>query len=182
MRFREIAAPTHGLIRAYHGTKTKFTAFDPNRAADGHAQEGCGFYFTTSERDARRYVGADGHVLVCDLDVHKVLPPQRWFPSDELRILMRGAPDLDETLLNWDEDPVRAFTMAMRSMAQGEGAMACLQNVWYDFYRDHPAAFLTNVAKLGYGGSLIPREDENGESIVHIVMYDVNKIRIVETR
>jgi len=36
-----------GLIRAYHGTPHQFDVFNPEHAADEHAQEGAGFYFTT---------------------------------------------------------------------------------------------------------------------------------------
>ena len=121
-------------------------------------------------------------MLVVDLDLQRELPLVGRANPKEVERLMRQAPDLEDSLMNWDEDPERAFKAALAAMLKQTGPKAVFESVWYDFYRDDPAAYLRNVAALGYGGSLIPREDENGESIVHIVMYDVNKIRIVETR
>jgi hypothetical protein len=171
-----------GLIRAYHGTPHQFDAFDPEHAADGHAQEGAGFYFTTHLPDAETYATEKGRVLVVDLDVSRELAVRGKVNPKHVETLMRQAPDLEDTLTNWDENPDRAFRMALSAMLKGDGPKACFENVWYDFYRDAPADYLRNVAALGYGGTLIPKALPDGGQFFHIVMYDVAKVHVIETR
>jgi len=85
---------------------------------------------------------------------------------------MQQAPDLADTLTNWAEDPKEAFQNAFQAMMQQDNPHQAFMSVWYDFYRGHEAAYLTNMTKLGYDGVVIPQHD----GVVHVVMFSPEKI------
>jgi hypothetical protein len=142
----------------FHGAKVRFGRFDPSKAADGHAQEGCGFYFTSERSDAWTHAAPGGAILSARLRIDRLLPSAGRVSVTEVRRLVKASPVLNDLLINWDEDPDRAFDMAVHSMmSSGTGPKAVFDQIWYDFYRDHPAAYLTAVTGLGYDGAVISR-------------------------
>jgi hypothetical protein len=161
----------------FHGAKVRFGRFDPSKAADGHAQEGCGFYFTSERSDAWTHAAPGGAILSARLRIDRLLPSAGRVSVTEVRRLVKASPVLNDLLINWDEDPDRAFDMAVHSMmSSGTGPKAVFDQIWYDFYRDHPAAYLTAVTGLGYDGAVIPRPG----GITHVVMFNLDKIEIIE--
>lgn len=163
----------------YHGTPFDFTTFDPKRAADGHAQEGCGFYFTSSREDALRYASG-GFLFTVDLLIDRELALKGKAKRSEVEKLMRSAPNLEDTLMNWDEDPNRAFQAALTNMMSATSPKECFEQVWWDFYRSATEEYLHNVSALGYGGTIIPKApDSDGTPVFHVVMYNAHKIKII---
>lgn len=166
--------------RFYHGAKVAFDAFDPARAADGHAQEGCGFYFTSDRDDAIHYAGSTGYLLTVELRIDRQLPLTGRARRQDVEALMRASPELDSTLENWDENPSRAFAAALNGMMSRGTPKEVFEQVWWDFYRSHPAEFLAEVSRLGYDGTVFPRSAlRDGTPVQHVVMYNVEKIKIV---
>jgi len=172
------------VIRAFHGTPHDFGAFDPARAADGHAQEGAVFYFTTSAPDAAGYAGEGGRVLVVELDVGREPPargPVTAAHRRDAEALVRRAPDLANTLTNWDENPARAMAAATRAALSAETPKGVFESVCYEFFRGNPAAFSMGMSDLGYGGTVLERApDADGAPVRRVLMYDPAKIRVVD--
>lgn len=164
------------LIDAWHGTKERFERFDPAHAADGHARLGCGFYFTSSRDDARTYAGEDGRLLKVRLTIRRELSTKGVARRDEVEKLMRGSPEFEDVLQNWDERPGVAFSASLRSvMSAGPGPRAVMEQVWYDFYRNSPEAFMQNMTALGYDGF----QEKLESGVVHTIMFNVNAVEIL---
>ena len=51
----EVAKEKGYNIKAYHGSKNKFTVFDKNRIGQGNDQYGSGFYFASDSESAQYY-------------------------------------------------------------------------------------------------------------------------------
>jgi hypothetical protein len=176
MLMTEVIHKTKPPMVLYHGTTKQFDVFDPNRAADGFTKEGCGFYFTTDRQDARGYAFPKGRLLTCELQINRLVPLKGRIKQQEVETIIKAAPDLDDTLTNWDENPRIAFRNAVRSMIEcSDSPKEVFEQIWYDFYRKNPADFLTQMVRLGYDGCVIPRVD----GVSHVVMYNVAKIKIV---
>jgi hypothetical protein len=156
----------------YHGAKTVFDRFDPAHSADGHAQEGPGFYLTSDPRDAAMY---GQHIMRLRLKVNKLLPTTGRVKADEVERVMRAAPDLVDVLMNWDENPHRALRAALQSIMRQGDPKSIFEQVWYDFYRDAPAAWLHQMVALGYTGILVPKA--NG--VKHFICYDADALTVL---
>ena len=73
------------------------------------------------------------------------------------------APDLADTLTNWDERPDRALRMSLDAICSQENAKEAFESVWFDFYHDHADQYLTNMVKLGYTGVRVGK---------HLIVFD----------
>lgn len=156
----------------YHGAKIVFDRFDPEHSADGHAQEGPGFYLTTDPNDAATY---GQHIMKLRLTVNKLLPTAGRVKPAEVERVMRASPDLEDVLMNWDENPNRAMRAAVQSMLSQDDPKSVFEQVWYDFYRNDPAAWLHQMVALGYTGILIPKA--NG--VKHFICYDADALTLL---
>lgn len=140
-------------------------------------QEGPGFYFTSSEQDAQRYVTDQGELYKVELNLKKTVPLEGTIPALQIKKLIQMAPNLEETLMDWDENPEKAFRDAYSSILNyTKNPHDAFQQVWYDFYHRYGADvdYLQNMVKLGYDGVLIQKAD----SVTHAVVFNPNSIKI----
>lgn len=159
----------------FHGRTVPSKEFDLNRTGrqDANDAEGPGFYFTSCEKDARGYSGATGVIIKANLKLRKLTPKKA--KMSELSFLIKNAPDYVNTLTNWDENPKKAFDLAVKN-AFNDGA-PYLQ-VWIDFYRYSPAEYLKNMVKLGYDG----HEATWTKGLRHMIVYNPKAIGIIESK
>ena len=159
----------------YHGSPKKFLDFSSEflGSGRGHDQEGPGFYFTNDEADARGY---GGYVLRVHLTLNRVVRLKGRIPDSQIRKMLDHAPDLADTLTNWDENPRIAYRNAVEAIKRYDSPHQAFQTIWYDFYRGHEAQYLKNmVTILGYDGVVVPKN--NG--VQHAIVFDPSKIQII---
>lgn len=162
----------------YHGSPINLTgtnrpSYDFLGSGRGYDQEGPGFYFTSDESDARNY---GKHILRAHLTLNRLVRLKGRILDGQIRKMLDNAPDLADTLTNWDENPRVAYRNAMEAIKRYDSPHQAFQTIWYDFYRGHEAQYLTNMVKLlGFDGVVIPR----GEGIEHAVVFDPSKIQII---
>lgn len=171
-------------ITVYHGGRHRITTFKPEWLGKGagHDQEGPGFYFTSSEVNARAYAeGVGGFIHTVVLSPRKLLKKTDRTKPSEVKKLMEWAPDLEYKLENWGEDPKKAFDEAFRMICSSNSkAVDAFQQVWYDFYRYDGADYLSSLVALGYDGHIVPgrRAAYTNEDITHYVIYNPKVIRV----
>lgn len=156
----------------YHGSPKAFEKFDYKYLGTGKGwdQEGPGFYFTNSDKDVAHY---GSNVYKVKLKLRKVVPLKGRTKRKEVETMLRAAPDLADTLTNWDENPVRAFRMAVEAIMRDENPHQAFQTVWYDFYRNDSAQYLKNMVDLlGYDGVVVPRT----EGVIHVIVFSPDAI------
>ena len=175
MRFRAWLEDTW-----FHGSPDAIKQFDYTYIGKGHDQEGPGFYFTSSEEDAKGY---GGQTVKAELKLDKVVPLEGEVPAKEIEAILGQAPELKEALSDWGED----YEAGVNSMAFREALNAILQystsphdafqQVWIDFYArtGHDDQYLKNMTALGYDGVIVPKR--NG--VVHAVVFSPENIRIL---
>lgn len=159
----------------YHGTEQSFDWFSDKfigakcgeiKPGGGLDQEGPGHYFTTSEADARRY---GPRVFKVRINFARVVPETGRPLIRELETAMRKAPRLDLHLTNWDEDPKRAFRIALDAIVKyTTGPRDAFLQVWIDFFRHDELAFIRAMKSLGYTGCVIDRV-----GCQHAIIYDL---------
>lgn len=163
----------------YHGTKSRFEHFDP-AFVDGEGaldQNGPGFYFTNSIEEAAGYAGGDGVILECVLTPRKLIKQRGVVSEDLVNTLIKNAPNLEDSLSNWDEDPQRAFRMALNAMIVPGNPKETYENVWGDFYmrNNNSKYYMKLMSDYKYDGVIVPMS----ESKQHIIMLNEAKIKIV---
>ena len=154
---------------AYHGTNATFSQFDPEFTGKGNDQNGPGFYFTLDPQEARFY----GDIIMeVDLNLRKLVPLDGALQWSELETILKAAPDLEETLTDWGETTPKAFKTALESVIKyATGPKDAFEQIWYDFYRRHPAEWLSQMVKLGYDGVQIGN---------HVIVFNPDSINILE--
>lgn len=156
----------------FHGSPKQFNQFSYTYVGQGNDQEGPGFYFTDKEVNAQHY----GKVYKANLTLNKTVPLKGRINRREIKQMMRWAPDLEDTLTNWAENPNIAFQKAFDVIVNQNNPHQAFMSVWYDFYRGNEALYLQNMTKLGYDGVIIPQPDGSN----HVVMFSPDKIQIVQ--
>lgn len=138
----------------------------------GHQQEGPGIYFSNSEKDARMY----GNVMKVELNFRKTVPVQGAIPRQEIETMMRQAPDLEDVLMDWGEDPNQAFQAALQGMLQCTGPHDAFQQVWIDFYHrgNYDQEYLNNMVALGYDGVIVPKD-----GVVHAIVFNPQTVQVI---
>ena len=165
----------------YQGRSVNSTEFN-HKFIDqkGNRQDGPGFYFTRSEEDARQYATGDqGIVLKCILTPKKLVSRDKEFSNKELEKIMKMSPNFQDYLMNWDENPNKAFKMAFEQFSNMDDSVELVQSLWADLYDEEDIAFLNNMIKLGYDGteSLTTTWDHP-----HVIIFNPNVIEVVETK
>jgi len=165
-------------VTLYHGSKEKLTSFDLARVGKGNDQEGPGFYFTNSRKDALAYANPNGYLHAVKVTARKLVPLKGKVNAKDIEALLRKAPNLDDKLLNWDEDKDTAFSKALSGILQyTKNPQDAFQQVWYDFYKGDEAAFLKEVVALGYDAA-IPDPAKRGGA-THVVVFNPAVIKVV---
>lgn len=166
------------MLTVFHGMTADFDAFTDDFVGNGNDQEGPGIYLTTDEADAQFYCRGNGVLYTVEMELRKTVSTKRKASKREVEKMMRAAPDLDDTLQNWDENKGEAFRQALAAMLKNEPAHAAFQSVWYDFYRNAPVQYLRNmVGLLGYDGVIVPKE-----KVTHFIVFNPAVLRIVSKR
>lgn len=160
----------------YHGSNSIIEKFDFAHIGTGTGvyQEGPGFYFTSDPEDAKKY---GKYVKKYLLHMNKLVSLTGRVPVSQIRKLIDAAPNLSETLTNFDEDPIKAKNMALNMIIQNTPFQAFL-SVWGDFYmreENGDALYLRNMIKFKYDGVLIPRNNLN-----HVIVFNPSKIQEIQ--
>jgi hypothetical protein len=158
----------------YHGRSVDSEKFDLSYVGRDEAkdQEGPGFYFTNDKKDAAGYAHPSGVILTVKLTPRKLVSNTEPAPIKDIAYLIDKAPDKENTLMNWDENPAKALKMATKAM-MAETAKQTFENIWFDFYRNEPKQFLENLVHLGYDGHYAERTSQ------HIIIYNPRIIKVI---
>lgn len=155
----------------YHGRKVHATEFNLDKTGNGNDESGPGFYFSSDLKDAASYAYPNGIVIKAELNLRKLTPEK---PNKlDIHTLIRAAPNLADTLTNWDENPNKAFKQAFDVIMKVDDPY---QQVWIDFYKHYPAEYLKNMMQLGYDG----HESKMPKSVRHMVVYNPKAIKMLE--
>jgi len=155
----------------YHGSPKEFDAFSLDFVGDGLDQHGPGFYFTSSYDNAFMYGNVKKYIVTID----KEPKLKGGINREEIKKLMKWAPDLEDSLTNWAENPKIAFDKAFNAMINTDSQYNAFLNVWYDFYRNNTKQYLINISKLGYDGIIL----NQNQGIKYYIMFNPNKIKKV---
>lgn len=159
-------------LELYHGSNNEIKKFDYKYVGKGNDQEGVGFYLTNSKDDAKRY---GKYVYEVEVYYRKLVPTSGRKNLSDLRYLIVNAPESEETVLNWDENPKVGYQKATQAIAQfTKNPHDMFMQVWYDFYRYSPKEYLKNMVKLGYDGVLINK----GMGLKHFIAFDPDKLKL----
>lgn len=153
----------------YHGSNSVFDKFDLKYvgSASDNFQEGPGFYFTSSLEEAKHF---GKYVKKYFLHIKKAVPLTGKMKIREVKFMIQNAPDYLEDLTNFDEDPRKAFDMAVMSYSQHDPHDG-FQTIWNDFYKNENSAYLLNMIKLKYDGVIKPNN-----STTHVIVFNPNVI------
>ncbi len=163
-------------IRAYHGSTHKIDKFDLSQVDNPAAnhEQGPGLYFTTEEKDALNYAKGNGYLYTVDIRIVKQLSRTKPFEYTALERLINKAPDLADTLSNWDESPSRAKNMLINSLLD-ESKHEAYQTLWHDVYGGESKALIQRLIVWGYDGVVIPKNIGS-----HILVINPARIKVVE--
>ena len=160
----------------YHGTPHDFEWFDLNAIGSGNDTEGPGIYFSTDLTDARSYAFPNGYVWTVRLHLRGLLPLSGPVNRRQAEQMLREAPDLVDDLTNWDENPKKAFQIALNGMLSQGSPKEVFEQIWYDFYRRKPALWLEKLVKFGYDGFIVGRSGQTK----HAVVFNLDSIEVVK--
>lgn len=142
---------------------------------DGNGTEryGPGIYFFDREDFAKGY----GPVHTYRINVK-----DNWFVTPRSRVAdyyqsalkwIKRAPDYEDTLSDWGENPDKAMRAAARALVESEDPVDFYLSIWYEFYRNYPKEFMDSAVKAGVSGL---RVDWSEEAKV-LVLYDTSLAR-----
>jgi hypothetical protein len=166
----------------YHGRLNKVKDWSTLKVGGvGHDQNGPGIYFTSSLKDARQYAYPNGYVYQVTLTPKKFMPTSGSANkiSGVVKTLINKAPDLADTLTNWDENPTKAkWALINGALKSGEdNPNEAVQQVWYDCYRYHGTEWMQELVKLGYDGVMV---DPAQFAAQHVVVWNPKIIHVVK--
>lgn len=191
------------LMRAYHGSSTRFDKFSIDYIGNGHDQYGPGFYCTTDMADAAMYAGGpNGGIAVLSVfgsGFGKIINvggegPQFVLSRSEVTDLISAAPDKESVFGCWDEGDGETNLLLKASNSYHDrqyyrgncttrstsaSGFDVLQEIWMDFYHRHgkkgDQAFVAKMIDMGFDGLCVRLNDPN---IAHIVIYNPECITI----
>lgn len=171
----------------FHGTSVSFECFDSSFIGFGNDELGSGFYFTNDWSTAVGYAGRSDDetavptILTVDLAITSPLPPHGGVGAEQIRHIIKNAPDYVETLWNFGdvdydgEEAVMRTAIATYKRIIDANTLDGLNSLSNDFFSGHEALFLRVVSEqTGYDG-LIRRVGEQ----THAVAWFPEQIRIL---
>lgn len=193
-------------LMVYHGSGTKIEKFDFSFTGKGNDQQGSGFYFTTSNQEARGYSlerrADDQHnpkpggedrpsVLGAYLSIKKPLEAKKIgnITPAQVRAIIMKAPDLEDRLLDHGdvESEGRSAVLARATLAYAGNRVDIQRQLFMidnDFFRGDVKAFNEAVmAVLGYDGVHAKFDNQDHwvawfpEQIMIVHHEDTHKIR-----
>jgi hypothetical protein len=179
MRFSELTKLNEAKEVFYHGSNTQITQFTTEfiGKGDGSDQEGPGIYLTSSADDAKKY-GKYIHVVDAKVVKSRLLRDSVKTREHGIRLMIYKAPDKDDILTDWDENPERAYRKAVEGIMDSypDCYREALEQVWADFYPNDAEAYLSRLRGWGYQGFKLDRSD----GIVHFICWDPSILTIRE--
>lgn len=166
-----------GSYQAFHGSPTKITQFiddfvGSNEASD---QEGPGIYFTTSEKEANHYGENVYNVTLTPRLLFDQIPPNNMKLTPILSKLVRMAKDWKMSAQDYHENPTIGLNEFIKAtLNYNDNEKDCILQVWIDFYRYNPVAFVRNCVSLGIDGIIVNKED----GVKHIIVYNPSIIKV----
>jgi hypothetical protein len=163
----------------YHGRTVKARDFSLAHIGrqEANDREGPGFYFTSDKTEAEGYAWPSGIVGTFELNPRKLASTTKKPQKDQVLRLMKGSPDFEQSLSNWDEDPRKAEAAALKAMLAEGNEWLVLRQVGIDFYRYFPEAWAKGMVGLGIDGAIVP---DNGGLSTHMVIYNPASIKVVK--
>ena len=143
----------------YHGSTRRRESWDYASLGHGLDQHGPGWYFTDEISDANRYAqGETGAVHHCKLGTSigakNAIPSEvseNWADGlrDKIEEAVRSAPEFEDNMTNWAEDPESAVFLATDSLIEyTEGPADFAQTLWNDHYRGDEEAWAKCLIRL----------------------------------
>lgn len=164
----------------YHGSPKEIKKFNLDHVGKLGAvdQEGPGIYLTSSADDALHY----GNIIhtVKTVRAPRLVPEIKTFTVATIKKLIELSPNKEDVLSDWDEKPTVALNKAAQAVYdrwRPNQFREMLEQVWYDFYRETPAAWLNTVNKqLNYDGFILPRSG----GVRHFICFNPEILQISE--
>ncbi len=165
----------------YHGSSQEIKQFNLDNVGKPGAvdQEGPGIYLTSSIEDALHY----GNIVhtVKTVRAPRLVPDKKTFTVATIKKLIDLSPNKEDVLRDyWDGNPVIAASKASNAIYQSWGPnefREMLEQVWYDFYRETPKAWLNILTeKLNYDGFILQRSG----GVKHFICFNPEILKITE--
>ena len=160
----------------YHGSNTKIDKFSLDKLGSNTNidQSGPGIYLSSSKHDASTY-GKYIHTVDAKIIKSRLLTKSVRTIEKGIQILINKAPDIEDILTNWDENPVRAKLKALHTIVDSHPKyLDALEQTWFDFYPDDSKLYLQQLIKWTYQGFLITINPE----ITHFICWDPSILTI----
>ena len=162
----------------YHGSSKPIDAFNLDKAGgqDAIDQEGPGIYLTSSIEDARRY-GKFVHTVSVKIVKSRMMPDKRKINAAWVRVIMKRAPESEDTLMNWGENPSAALSDAVDAIMSSYGPneyRKAMEQIWYDFYRGHEKVWFSKLRVAGWDGFIVNKSD----GVRHLICFNLDVLKI----
>lgn len=164
-------------IKAYHYSDSKIKKFNLKHIEEKFSQYGPGIYFSDIP------INRGAYTYTVELTPRKLITNKgRGFSKKEIIILMKNSPTLDDKLLDWAEDPQKAFNLLYQSIIDSGNKAEQFQTIWWDVYgKDNSIKCLKEFVKLGYDGEVIKgREIFLNRENTYYIIFNPKIIKIID--
>lgn len=138
---------TNKYIEAYHGSTKLFKSFDLSYSAKENDLHGPGIYFTTSKDEALHY---GNFLITVKLKLQKVIKKNQKANIDIVKKMINMAPDKDDVLSDFAENPKIAFDNAVKQLFVENDAKETYERIAHTFYKDDNKLYCENMSSLGF--------------------------------
>lgn len=159
------------MMEAFHGSKNKIEEFSIDNAS-GSEDEFSGIFFSSKENTARK---KGPYVTKVQLDMNRTVSTQSPPRRTDIVFMVTHAPNKDESLKKYGENPREAYFKATDFIYKGKNARECFHRVYTEFYKDNIKEFVNNMMKCEYDGMKVERSDES-----HYIVFNPKTITIVK--
>jgi len=184
MRYVEITEAARKIPIFYHGSNNRIESFSLEHLGTGIGldQYGPGIYLTSSPQDAARY-GKYIHTVEVDIPRSRFLG-KRKISRQQVEELIKKAPDFEDRLTNWDENPRVAFKKATDNIFRSyyDDMREACEQVWFDFYypNHHTVDYLRRMVEMGYDAFTVKLgEPWYTTDTVHMIVFNPKCLQIV---
>lgn len=163
-RFFEVPSVTW-----YRGSNTDHLKLGGN--GNNTQQYGCGLYFAEDENSASAY----GKVKSFKISTSKgFITDKKRTDYKLVEYLIKNAPNLEDSLTNWDENPKKALRQAIQANCDHPNMIRNLIYIQNDFYRDEDDAYMENCIKYGISGLIVQANIGR-----FLILYDLTKVKVL---